>query len=359
MNLQTFENLSICTRTIMVYSNINMDITEIYKHLPITDVNNISITKKKKKPCMSKIDISNGSIISLRYQNNFRGIVTDPEITYCEHIRQLLKDEKPLETKEQRDYVIKLGYKSDPDISDDDDAYTFGVSCILRISHFLNQVTCIISINGKLMNVMLFKDNFKIAGCQNLDNAISTIKILWGYIKNIKLSNGGYAWKQFPVGNCDEHPPRFVIDEVMTNVDFKFDFKIDRIKLNNLMNQEKYKNIIFSSKFEATSNSNVNVKMFPTMPLNFKYKCIEILSNNETKIINLDMNIYNKKAKKKDSYVTFLIFHSAKVIMSGKYHETMKTQFDIFKNIIQDNKNEIQEQIEHSLGSGETSIYIH
>lgn len=321
----------------MVYTNNEFNVKGLFENLPVVDVGDVPLTKKKHKPCMGKISAKHGDIISVRYQNTFRGLVTDPDVIYKDTIRKLLKSGKPLENDAQKNYVIKAGHRSDPDVSSDEEAYEAGVQSIFRIGHFLNQVTCIICVKGKLMNVMLFKNNFKIAGCKSSNDAVLVSRILWNYIKDMKG-----VWKL-----SDKREPRFVIEEAMTNVDFKFGFKIDRTKLNSLMNNDEYKDIVRSSKFEATSNSNVNVKMYAIIPPNFRYKCVEIPEKGKARLISLKTNPYNKKKDKKTtSDVTFLIFHSAKVIMSGKYYETMATQYEIFRKIVHDHRDEVKEQIE-------------
>lgn len=294
---KSFDDLGISTKTVMVYGNIEFDIEKLYNEMPITIVD-VPLTKKKKLPDMKKVIAPYNTIISLRYKNEFRGIAT----------KQISKEEK-------------------------------------SSNYFLNQVTCILSLGEKNLHIMVFKNKLKIAGSKETDQAFKAVELLWKHICKVK---DGFKMK-------DKNPPKFIFDTVMTNVDFKLGFKIDRKKLNNLMNDYKYRNLVHMSRFETTGNTNVNIKMHCIIPENFKYDCMTIEHGKKPKFSKVPENLYDdKKTKKKEKYTTFLVFRSSKVIESGRFYESMKNGYNYFIDIINQNKDSIEEKIK---ADGET--YVH
>lgn len=281
MNNKKFDDLSTSTKTIMVHTNINFDFKILFNELNITNIE-VPLTKKKKLPDMKKIKAPHNTIISLRHGNNFRGIKTNAK------------------TNSQ--------------------------------NYFLNQLSCILSLGDKLLHIMIFKDKLKIAGSKEDDHSIKAIELLWGHISKIKDS-----YKLI-----DNNKPTFIFDVVMNNVDFKLGFEIDRIKLNNLLNNEKYKDMIYMSRFETTGNTNVNIKMFSNKPEKHLYT--RLILNDTPVIDKVTENIYDSNKKNKNKYTTFLVFRSSKVIESGRFYNSMKDSYNFFINIINENKNLIKEQ---------------
>lgn len=284
MTYKTFDELGTSTKTVMVYSNVQFNFEKLFESLPITEVD-VPLTKKKKLPDMKKVKAPRGAIISLRYKNKFRGIVT-----------KAVSDKKS--------------------------------------TYFLNQVTCILSLGNKNLHIMMFKNKLKIAGNKDTEQAYDTVKLLWDHIQKIE---NGYNF-------LDKNPPRFIFDVVMTNVDFKLGFQIDRRKLNNLMNSSKYRDFVYMSRFETTGNTNVNIKLYCKKPPEFSYKCLTI-DKNKPSFSNEKDNIYNDKKKQKPKYTTFLVFRSSKVIESGCYNNEMRIGYEKFINIIKENKEQIEEKI--------------
>ncbi len=285
-----FEELGTSTKTVMVYANVNFDFKRLFRKLPITEVD-VPLTKKKKLPDMKKVKAPRNAIISLRHGNEFRGIVTKPDI------------------------VKKEG----------------------GTNYFLNQTTCILSLGEKNLHIMIFKNKLKIAGSKETEQANEAVHLLWKHILKISKS---YEMME------NETVPRFIFDVVMTNVDFKLGFKIDRKKLNNLMNNPRYKKHVFMSRFETTGSTNVNIKMHCNVPDNFYYTCMILEEGKKPKFVKYKENIFDeKKDKKKEKYTTFLVFRSSKVIESGRYYESMRDSYNYFTENIIKYKDLIEEKI--------------
>ena len=75
--MKKFEEIPISTRTIIVSTNIEINIEEMYKNLPITSYKVIEKRRgRKKKNYVEHIqnNVEDGSIISVKYQGNIRGV---------------------------------------------------------------------------------------------------------------------------------------------------------------------------------------------------------------------------------------------------------------------------------------------
>ena len=337
-----FKNLEISTKTVMVYTNILLDVSELFKILPITKVN-VPLTTKKKNPNIKKIQASPGSIISLRYVNEFKGIITKPNVVKYAIMEKKYKNKLPF-TEAEKEIIKKLGIKKQKQkqkrgITLEEDEYDLGIKTLLSIKHFRNQVTCLLVLNNnKQLNVMIFNNNYKIVGCKNEAQAEECIMILWNYIsKYDNKVSGVLLWKLL-----DGNVPRFIFNTVMINIGFKLNINIDRIKLNILMNKQEYSDRIHISKFVTTGATVVNIKMFPHIPQKLSYKCL-IFEGEKHNFIYLDDIPYKKKNITKDT--TILAFHSSKFIMSGRYYDVMEEDYNYILDIITKNKDFITEKI--------------
>src|SRR5579872_5653129 len=81
VKVPAFEDLKISTMTIIIHTNLTINIKKMYKYLPITDY---IISKKRRGRRKQFINdnpnnfIPPGSIISVRSRQNIRGVVLKP-----------------------------------------------------------------------------------------------------------------------------------------------------------------------------------------------------------------------------------------------------------------------------------------
>lgn len=215
----------------------------------------------------------------------------------------------------------------------------------LKITNgFLNQITLILSIGELALNIMIFDKSIKIVGCKTNEDATTAVMILW----EDYISVDPELWK-FLGKNSEEDIrleriyPSFTLSLVMRNIDFELGFSIDRKNLNNLMNKPEYSDIIFMSQCEPTGQTNVNLKMYEKKPENHMYHCLYYKNNiPHSKYVR---NCSAIKKKKKEKYITFIIFSSSKIIVSGRYDSVMKEMYYSFINIISQNKDLIAEKL--------------
>ena len=137
----------------------------------------------------------------------------------------------------------------------------FEIFNLRGIVPFLNQMTIVLSVGHVNINVIMFKNSFKLAGNKTYDDAVEAIMILWeNYINSIPN-----AWS---FRGIDAH---FIFHVVIRNINFKIGFPIVKLKLNRLMNRNEYRNRIYLSKYESTSDTHVNIKMLAAKLDNLEY----------------------------------------------------------------------------------------
>ncbi|ALX27525.1 hypothetical protein GMAR_ORF151 [Golden Marseillevirus] len=288
-----FSDCQVSTKTVMAYANVTFNLRNIFMGLPVAEIPDTDYKVKKKSgvPNIKTVKADEGSIVSLRHGNEFRGIVTNPEA---------------LKNKTTKKY-------------------------------FLNQVTCILSVEGKNLHIMIFRGNFKIPGCRTEEQVKKTVDVLWRYIASIENS---YELKE------GETKPRFFLETVMTNVDFTFGFTIDRQVLNTVMNSEKYEDRVRISRFEPTTNTQVNVRIRSSLPEDFAYDvmCFRKGANGwKYRIEHETDNKYIKRRKPK-KHTTFMVFSSSKTIVSGKHPRSMEAAFRTFYDIVMENRHLIEDK---------------
>ena len=347
--LKEFEDLQTSTMTVMIYTNVIFNIPVIFRDSDITDVD-VPLTKKQKNVDKKKISAPYGSIISVQSKTKIRGIDLRKK---KKHWCTVCQPYKVIDDKEVKVITVTEQLVND----EDSDAFSIMYHCsrcqksyrpeeMKKINHFLNQLTVVLSIGKQpLLNIMMFKDNLKIAGCKNIDDAVEAVMVLWqDYIFKIP---GAWEMKK---GATD---PRFVFETVMRNVDFKLGFPIERPALNYLMNGQDYRDKIFMSQYESTGHTNVNIKMFSRKPEDFHYDCLIIPKNpkKEPHFIKIK-DIPYKSAKKKEKeqketkYITFIVFSSSEIILSGRYDRNMKEMYEFFVQTVFHNRKRIEEKLE-------------
>lgn len=343
--LPEFESLKTSTRTMMVDTNIRFNLKRIFKRLYVEKVD-VPLTKKKKNVDKKKLTAPYGAIIGVQSGIYYRGIDSRKSkkrwcTPNCRKIQQRGDKEVNVNT------VIEERYLIDPDL-DIHEIRFFCTECeryykikeLKKIANFLNQVTIIISVGDIILNIMMFKTCFKIAGCKNDKDAYESIAILWeDYIS--KIQRGWRMRKKFLY-----EEPRFMFRLVMRNVDFELGFFIDRQALNRLMNSSKYIDKVHMSQCETTGHPNVNIKMHTEEPEGYIHYCLEFPQNGKVRFVGFDKNIYKREKPKKPKYATFIVFSSSQTILTGRYEESMKNLYIFFVNEVMKYRKDIEEHIE-------------
>lgn len=348
--LQRFEDLQTSTITMMVYTNCSFEHNTIFNNIEITHVD-VPRTKKKKNVDKKNLKAPYGSIISIHKGDKFRGInLRKNKLRYCSVCQPTKERTSDYIGKKQKKLNTVVEETLNIENSDVKEIKYCCNNCNNKYScgeinktptHFLNQVTIVLSLERVILNIMLFKDSFKIAGCKTRNDAVEATMILWqDYIS--KINNSFFIKEKF----LHEKNPQFLFKLVMRNLDFRLGFPIDRQKLNELLNKDVYIDKIAMSQCEPTGNTNVNIKMIQKKPKSYLHECLVIPKDGEVHFIHLEKNHYKMKKKKKTRHVTFIVFSSSEVILSGMYEKKMKEMYEFFVTEVFKNKSLIEEKIE-------------
>jgi len=111
-----------------------------------------------------------------------------------------------------------------------------------------------------------------------------------------------------------------------------------------MSNCEELDNI---SKCEPTSDTHVNIKMYTKKPENFYYNVLsyENANNHDPKFIKSKERLYAKEKSKSNQYITFIVFSSAEIILTGRYNDVMKEKYEFFVDIATKYKEQIEEVV--------------
>jgi len=354
--MREFSDLKTSTSTVMLYTNVEFNILNLFCKLPIFDCD-VTLTKKQKNIDKKKLDAPYGNIVSLQTSTYIRGLDLHKKKKHWCTVCQQYKITKGKEVKVKmiteyieetttitlaglaktfRTPIKKIMYHC-PHCEDNYDP-----SQLKKINHFLNQLTIVISIGKQpLLNIMLFKNSLKIAGCKDKKDAAEALMILWQdwIVKDTRL----WHFRQ----GCNI--PRFQFETVMRNVDFELGFPIDRDRLNMMMNEKQYSDVVFMSHYESTGQTNVNIKMPSIKPDGFEYDWLTIpLDTSKKPYFKKTTQLTYKNPNKKNkgsNHITFIVFSSSKTILSGRYDQNMKDMYEFLCKLLNERRADIEEII--------------
>lgn len=288
-----FETIPVSTKTFTTFSNIFIDIDELYSLIPITEY-----TIRQKKRGRKKKDhieqqsrkVEYGSIITVKYQDKLRGV-----------------DLKQSKNKKW----------------------------------FRNSITLVI-ILSKPINIKICRNGtFQMTGCKFDTDSVDVVKYIWNIIRKTNT----FTYKN----SSDEQFYTYIIPS-MRNIDFDVGFTIDRDKLNEYMYKHMDYHCILETSFGYTA---VNIKM--KLKNDIKNMQIKKLTMNETNTVMEEVTYddYLSELSTKDRenklksnrYITFLVFHSGKIIMSGLTREFMRSEYKNFIDILTVAEEDIKEKL--------------
>lgn len=326
MIVKDFSELNVTTITAMVYMNIELDLKKIFDRIKVFNVvESVPLLKKKKEPIINEIYVPYGNIFSLRWVIDgkvvFKGLVTKPILLEINNLKTKEKDGNLKEKDIDRMNKINANKKS---------------------RDFGNQITCIVSItkpDGEInnINIMIFKNKFKIVGCKNREMTFSILKILWRKIYSINA----WSYNTSLNGISDFSQPEFVFDFVMTNYSTNFGIRIDKAKIDELFSRPEYSYFINNCYYNPEGNADVKIKLHTTNK-GIKFPSFKFIDGIFFNYEELDTNIY--KINKEIKPITFIIFASSKAKISGKNILDMKYIYNEIVKIISENQEFVKEK---------------
>ena len=279
LKFDDFDSIKVSTKTYTATTNLIIDISKLFHIIPVTPyVVTIKKRGRKKKgePINHNKDVKPGSVVTVKYENEIRGVE--------------IKNKKPKPKKKK---------------------------------WFRNSITVVIILDKPINFKVCRNGTFQMTGCKNIEHAELCVKYIWNYMNDhsdiYSLTRGNNLEALFIPS--------------MRNIDFSLGFLVDREKLNNFICKHKDYHCLLETSFGYTG---VNIKMPLSEDMSkLEIKKISSISNNDfieewtTYQEYLDLlSPKDAEAKlKNDRYNTFLVFHSGKCIMSwinsGIYEKTL------------------------------------
>jgi hypothetical protein len=305
LTFQEFDDIKVSTKTFIIYTNMVLNLKKLFEYLPITEYTVVPKKRGRKKKLGQPdqpISIECGSIVTMKYENQLRGV-------------ELKQKKSHSKTKKSK--------------------------------WFRNSFTVVMILENKPINFKVCQNGvFQVTGCKFDKHAEECIKYIWHYIKDQKDIYNFTKGDQLEI----------LFIPAMRNIDFSLGFNIDREKLSKYMSTQTEFHSLLETSFGYTG---VNIKLpieksITTMTIKrLRYQC----SDKEEHIWNEDSILYEdyltklpekERLKKlnKERFNTFLVFHSGRVIFSGICAELMRDSYYYFLKIIRTSYDIIEERLD-------------
>ncbi len=294
---QTHDQLVISTMTIQVYMNIELNLRKIFDEIEITPP--ISYKHVEKKNMIMK-----------------KTIVAKPNTIF---FTQLESDHRGINLKNK---------KNNPQNHK-------------KTKFFRNQIMLYCALEGYNINIMVFKNNFKIAGIRRPEQIYEVCSFIYN---TIKAKKGDWWTFDEQLGHDKVH---MCVECVMQNTGFKkFESKIDinREKLNKILN-ENYEEVIVS-QLETTNQPSIKIQLSTNGCKLSEYEVIvfDDLPDKLFSTMIVKDNVYKKNVKQrpKPQKTTIIVFSSSEIIISGKFREKIDEAFYFINGVIDNNPHIIE-----------------
>jgi len=293
MSYPEFDKIEVSTKTIIAVTNWNLEIKKLFNILPITDY--VIVPKRRGRKRKEEVPdpnagIKEGSIVTIKYQNDIRGV----------------------DLKGKKNDNKSGGY-------------------------FRNSVTIVMYVDGKMINFKISKNGkFQITGCKYDYQAERCIMFLWEYVKNTGLCK------------C-EKDPEVIFITVMTNIDFNLGFTVNREVLDEYINTMTEYNSLLETSFGYTG-VNIKIPMLPPYDIPLTKITYKDDKWNHSELLYKEyIETLEEKDKRKEQsktrYNTILAFQSGNIILSSMHVKTMKKTYEDFIDIVRTSRDQIEERI--------------
>ena len=214
---------------------------------------------------------------------------------------------------------------------------------------FRNSLNLIISYKNNTYNIKISRlGKLHITGAKQVEDTSTVIKFILETFITMNDSNRD-ACVQF-----ENDDVIITLDVIMTNFIFDCHFKIDKEKLNKILNNTQNKFInLFLCSFGYTGLNMKKPLAFDTLKdkVYSQVYTLHDFRNAKSFVSNTDIWKETKEertcfGKKKHSFNTWLVFHSGKVIVSGIEEKVMEEDFLEFREFIMKHRSLIEEKID-------------
>lgn len=304
MKADNFDNIAVSTKTFTATTNISIDLDKLYdmiETVPYEVPVKKRGRKKKGEVDVKPPDVPYGSIVTLKYEGQLKGVNLKP---------------------------VKKGAKT---------------------SWFRNAITIVIMLDKPLNFKVCKNGTFQMTGCKRDEHPEYCVKVIWDILSKdptcYEFTRGDGSFSSLIVPS-------------MRNIDFDLGFKVDREKLGNYLNREDTKlHCLLEPSFGYTG---VNIKI-PLLTTRDNMEVVKLekelgdpgadggWTRTETdyrEYLSILDDKTREKKQKEQRYNTFLVFHSGKVIFSGLTADLMRTTYYDFMQIIDTASSEIIERLD-------------
>jgi len=294
------EDIQVSTKTFIVMTNLTIDLRKLFDFLNVVDYTVVPRKRgrKKKNNCSEENkNVPNGSIVTMKYENKFKGVDLRPK-----------KSHKKKKSK-----------------------------------WFRNSFTVVMILDGKPVNFKICNNGvLQVTGCKIDEHAEGCIKHIWQFI----CKEEGNIFNFSKGTNLEA-----IFIPAMRNIDFNLGFCIDREKLAQYMSTQTEFNSLLETSFGYTG---VNIKIPLSQPITdlvlkkIKFIDDEYIESTITygEYLNALPEKERNKKLNKDRYNTFLVFHSGKVICSSVSQQFTEDAYKYFISIIKTCKHIIEEKLD-------------
>jgi len=304
--------ISISTKTIIGVSNMECDIDRIYESLDVREM----LEEDRKKVV---------DMIPIKKQRGRRKKETEEEEKRKRELMTLLI------TPNEGD-IVGVYYKNQQR----------GLPQYLKHNkkNFRNALNVIMVLGGgKKVNFKLSKNGkIQMTGCKEDEDAKKCL--MYFFEKLARECEDAISYR-------GEDGIVLYYYTVMTNIDFNMGFKINRQKLNVMINETTEFNSLLETSFGYTGvNIKIPMELDESMMidrLNYKGGKWETTQLSFFEFLeNMDEDFRNQELNKR-RYNTFLVFHSGNIIMSGMRLDRMTELQQKFHKLLLSNRQSIEE----------------
>lgn len=250
-------------------------------------------------------------------------------------------------TREFQDYVIKQKPSFGTITMAQHKEKLRGFKIKKKKTKFFRNALSLVMFVGKLVTIKIpKKGKLQLTGCITEQHTEECIKQLWNILKNHEQSPETYLLIDSP------NIFKTTIRTVMTDIVFNLGFDINRQKLDRFMNRHTDFNSLLETSFGYTG---VNIKVPFTIDYdNFNVKLLWYnMTEQKWSFRYISYNDYIQSLNTKDRQKelnkirknTFLVFHSGTAIMSGMTIDYMKEIYKKFYTLLVEARDEIEENL--------------
>ena len=324
-----FDDIPIYTTTVVVETNLELDLDEVFERIPVAtcSVPKHVSTQKEIKEYLLQQKLPVGTVVSVQRQRRYRGAqMKKPPRRHAG---------KQLYDVSETSFADTLVHHSPDEMvhflpnntwhrSDQIGEYArWWEQTNQKKTHFRNSLTIVMQSDGKLINFKLpSRGKIQMTGCLTESQSTTCAVELWRHLHRLGLA---------------PKPLECTFRTVMTNIAFEVGFRINREALDYYINTKTDFHSLLETSIGYTG---LNVKI----PFTHKNSPIRKLRCSDAGVDTWTVDYTDflaelppcerKKEQNKKRKNTFLVFYSGKTIMSGMQPEYMRDGFRAFMEII-------------------------